>query len=62
MTSVVPGGNWDAALPLGNPHGSGGVACLNAQSGANGQGDDLKHTGHTSSSQNQRQPAQLASY
>ena len=38
-----------------------GVACLNAQSGANEQGDDLKHTGHTSSSHSQRQPAQLTS-
>ena len=38
-----------------------GVACLNAQSGASEQGDDLEHTGYTSSSHSQRQPARLTS-
>ena len=38
-----------------------GVACLNAQSGASEQGDDLEHTGHTSFSHSQRQPAHLTS-
>ena len=36
-----------------------GVACLNAQSGTSEQGDDLEHTGHTSFSHSQRQPARL---
>ena len=38
-----------------------GVACLNAQSEAIEQGDDLEHTGHTSFSHSQRQPAHLTS-
>ena len=38
-----------------------GVACLNVQSGASGQGYDLEHTGHASFSHGQRQPARLTS-
>ena len=37
------------------------MACLNAQSGSSVQGDDLEHTGHTSFSHSQRQPAQRTS-
>ena len=38
-----------------------GVACLNVQSGASGQGYDIEHSGHTSFSHGQRQPARLTS-
>ena len=48
--------NRDAALLLSNDMD---VACFNAQKGAAEQGNDLKHTCHTSSFRSQRQPAQL---
>ena len=36
-----------------------GVACFNAQSVTRSRGNDLEHTGHTSFSHSQRQPARL---